>query len=274
MNFDSPRSSNNISYYRYGKGEPLLLIHGVGLCAQSWYQQIETLSESFDVIAIDLPGHGESKALATNSPDVGHYAETIANFIEHRCDGSAHIVGHSLGSLIALDLASNHEKKCRSIVAMTTIYQRSRAAKDAVQARASTLATDTITDVAMTPLLRWFPVTDPDNYAEYVDHCARWLSDAHTKHYATAYHAFANAVDLPDEAIQKIVSPVLFLTGELDPNSTPAMSNSLAQLAPAGKVTIIENARHMLQLTHASQVNHAIHDFLTQPQQRLVETTE
>lgn len=264
MNLGSLLNSNGISYYRQGEGEPLLLIHGVGLCAQSWYQQIETLSKSFDVIAIDLPGHGQSKALATDSPEVGHFAQAIANFIEEQLDGSAHIIGHSLGALIALDLACNHANTCRNMIALTTIYQRSDSAKKAVQARASTLAIDDITDVAMTPLLRWFPVSDTENYAEYVDHCARWLNDANTKHYAAAYHAFANAVDLPDQSIHEIACPALFITGELDPNSTPAMSHSLAQLIPAGKVTIIENARHMLQLTHALQVNQAIHDFLAQ----------
>lgn len=263
--------SQGLRYYRKGAGEPLLLIHGVGLCAESWYKQLDYLSQYYEVIAIDLPGHGDSDPLSSQSPDVSSYADVIVNVIHELYNCRVHIIGHSLGALIALHLASHQAEICRSLTALTSVYQRSNAASKAVQQRATTLASEKITDVAMTPLLRWFPVSDPESNAEYIDHCARWLNDANTKQYAAAYHAFANATDLADQSIKEITCPALFLTGELDPNSTPEMSNALAQLTPAGAVAIIKNARHMLQLTHASEVNHTIHEFLADQEQHTAE---
>lgn len=51
-----------VSYLEAGAGEPLVLIHGVGMNAASRYPQIEALSRYFRVIAVDMPGHGDSDA--------------------------------------------------------------------------------------------------------------------------------------------------------------------------------------------------------------------
>lgn len=53
-----------VSYPEVGEGTPLVLIHGVGMNAASWYPQIETLRRDFRVIAVDMPGHGESDAFS------------------------------------------------------------------------------------------------------------------------------------------------------------------------------------------------------------------
>ncbi len=55
-------SQMRVSYLEAGEGTPLVLIHGVGMNAESWFLQIEALSAHFGVIAVDMPGHGESEA--------------------------------------------------------------------------------------------------------------------------------------------------------------------------------------------------------------------
>ena len=54
------RIHNGIAYLETGEGEPLLLIHGVGLNAEAWGPQIDALSDTHRVIALDMPGHGGS----------------------------------------------------------------------------------------------------------------------------------------------------------------------------------------------------------------------
>jgi (E)-2-((N-methylformamido)methylene)succinate hydrolase len=61
------------SYIRSGAGEPLLLIHGVGMNATIWQPQIELLKSRYDVISIDMLGHGESR-LPPESPVLSDYA--------------------------------------------------------------------------------------------------------------------------------------------------------------------------------------------------------
>ena len=66
------KSSNNIAYYREGSGASILFIHGVGLRLESWNAQLKYLKDHFDVIAIDLPGHGESDHQTSNNINIDY----------------------------------------------------------------------------------------------------------------------------------------------------------------------------------------------------------
>ncbi|WP_461030583.1 alpha/beta fold hydrolase, partial [Streptomyces sparsus] len=100
---DRPRVS--VAYERRGSGEPLVLLHGIGHHRQAWEPVMDALAASHEVIALDLPGFGQSPAL----PDGGPYgAEALASvladvFVELDLD-RPHVVGNSLGGLIALHL--------------------------------------------------------------------------------------------------------------------------------------------------------------------------
>lgn len=57
-----PRSPSDVdlAFDRLGKGEPLVLLHGQGFSRRSWDPVLDRLSDEYDVIAVDLPGHGDS----------------------------------------------------------------------------------------------------------------------------------------------------------------------------------------------------------------------
>jgi len=59
------KSKHGIAYHKIGSGPPLVLIHGVGLRAESWGAQIAYFKSRFTVYALDLPGHGERRILST-----------------------------------------------------------------------------------------------------------------------------------------------------------------------------------------------------------------
>ncbi|RVA21968.1 alpha/beta fold hydrolase, partial [Mesorhizobium sp. M7A.F.Ca.CA.004.11.2.1] len=61
-------------FIRVGAGAPVLFIHGVGMNAAIWQPQIERMSDSFDVIAIDMLGHGQSP-LPPQNPELADYAD-------------------------------------------------------------------------------------------------------------------------------------------------------------------------------------------------------
>ena len=58
--------------------------------------------------------------------------------------------------------------------------------------------------------------------------------------------------------------PAFFMTGSLEPNSTPAMSQAMAALAPRGRVHVIETAAHMMPMTHHEEVTRALMAFATE----------
>ncbi|MFT4263894.1 MAG: alpha/beta fold hydrolase [Nocardioides sp.] len=95
-----------LAYDRAGSGEPLLLIHGIGHRRQAWAPVVDRLAEEYDVIAVDLPGHGESPAPTDPSiPVKDGIRMAFEELFEELGIGAPHVVGNSLGGLIALEMA-------------------------------------------------------------------------------------------------------------------------------------------------------------------------
>lgn len=96
-----------LAHDRAGHGDPVLLVHGITHRRQGWRTIAPLLAGEFDVIAVDLPGHGESPALpATYRGDVGPLADALEEFCAAIGVACPHVVGNSLGGLLALELAA------------------------------------------------------------------------------------------------------------------------------------------------------------------------
>jgi pimeloyl-ACP methyl ester carboxylesterase len=94
----------DIAYARAGHGDPLVLLHALGADRHSWDPVLDGLTDSFDVIAIDLPGFGESPTM-TGEPSPAALARRIGDFLTTIGVTRPHVVGNSLGGWIALELA-------------------------------------------------------------------------------------------------------------------------------------------------------------------------
>ena len=89
-------------FLRQGSGPAVVLVHGVGLQASVWEEQISTLSKHYDVIAIDMLGHGGS-SLPPSDARLSDYADQLLAVLDHMGLQQAHLVGHSMGALVALE---------------------------------------------------------------------------------------------------------------------------------------------------------------------------
>jgi pyruvate dehydrogenase E2 component (dihydrolipoamide acetyltransferase) len=98
-----------------GEGPPVVFIHGFGGDLFSWQFNQEALAESRVTYALDLPGHGGStKDLGSGHVHVGALAAAVIDFLDAKEIARAHLVGHSLGGAVALDLALNHPERVAS----------------------------------------------------------------------------------------------------------------------------------------------------------------
>jgi pyruvate dehydrogenase E2 component (dihydrolipoamide acetyltransferase) len=110
-----------IRYLALGEGEgvPIVLIHGFGGDLNNWQFNQEALAAGRPTYAIDLPGHGgSSKELGAGRVQVGALAAAVLDFLDAKDIAKAHLVGHSLGGAIALDLALNHADRVASVTAI------------------------------------------------------------------------------------------------------------------------------------------------------------
>lgn len=95
-----------LAYERCGAGEPVVLIHGIGHRRQAWSCVVDALAERYDVVLVDLPGHGDSPiGLLDSMPAKEALEAEFRLLMDHLGLESAHVVGNSLGGLVALELA-------------------------------------------------------------------------------------------------------------------------------------------------------------------------
>ena len=104
-----------ISYREAGVGDALVLLHGIGSGSASWQAQLAALADRFRVIAWDAPGYGSSDRLAPEAPDAEDYAEALSAFLDALAVADCHLVGHSLGALMACAFAHRRPERVRSL---------------------------------------------------------------------------------------------------------------------------------------------------------------
>lgn len=106
---------HDVSYRRAGDGEVVLLIHGLAGSSVTWRDVQPALATSFDVIAPDLLGHGES-AKPVGDYSLGAFASGMRDFLAVLGVTSATVVGHSFGGGVAMQLAYQHPELCDRLV--------------------------------------------------------------------------------------------------------------------------------------------------------------
>jgi pimeloyl-ACP methyl ester carboxylesterase len=95
-----------ISYERAGSGPTLVLIHGLGATKRVWKPQIERLAQERDVIALDMPGFGDSPLLPAGMPPTAvAMGAAISEFLAGLGIDQPHVAGNSLGGWVALEMA-------------------------------------------------------------------------------------------------------------------------------------------------------------------------
>ena len=98
--------SSSLAYTRSGSGAPLVLLHGIGLNRQSWNPVVPALARQFDVIAVDLPGFGDSALASPAQAGPRALAEAVAGLLAELGVTTPHLAGNSLGGWVALELAA------------------------------------------------------------------------------------------------------------------------------------------------------------------------
>ena len=94
-----------LAYDRAGAGPPLVLVHGIGLDRRCWAPVRAALERAHDVIAVDLPGFGESPPGAAE-PEIAALADAVEDLLAGLGIERPHVAGNSLGGTVALELGA------------------------------------------------------------------------------------------------------------------------------------------------------------------------
>lgn len=251
------RTAGGAAYREIGEGEPLVLVHGVGMRLEAWEPQMAVLSASHRVVALDMPGHGESAPLPAGSrlPD---FVAWLGRVLDDLGLDAVNLAGHSMGALISGGAVATFGPRIRRVALLNGVHRRSAEARAAVVRRAEEIAGGAIDFDG--PLRRWFGEGAENEPAYRLTRS--WLSGVDPAGYATAYAAFAHGDETYADAWPRVTCPALFMTGDGDPNSTPAMAAAMAEAAPQGEAAIVVGHRHMVNLTAPDEVNGRLESWL------------
>lgn len=242
-----------------GALEPrIVLLHGVGLDRSMW----ETFQGICDrpTLALDLPGHGaqpplrESQTLASLARDV----------ISRLPEGPVHLVGFSLGALIAQYAARFAPAKVLTLTSVNSVCQRTAEESEAVARRLDTAGTEFAAGVDLA-IERWFPHATTTVPVESIAAVRQVLAGNDIQSYLHSYRVFAHGDREIGPELGAITAPALAITGENDPGSTPQMSHRLGRAMPDCRVVVVPHARHMLPIENAPALADALTTLIDNP---------
>jgi len=111
----------NLFYDRLGIGEPLVLIHGLGERIEGWEFQ-RTLAEHFELIIPDLRGFGKTRAPQNQDITINAMAQDIVALLDHLSIRKAHILGFSMGGMVAQEIYKINPEKIDTLILASTLF--------------------------------------------------------------------------------------------------------------------------------------------------------
>lgn len=110
-----------LHYLSIGAGESILMLHGWPTSSYLWRNVMPELSKNNQVIALDLPGFGQSDKVLEDSFSFNYYDRIIDSFLEKLEISKVHLVVHDLGGPVGLYWATKHPEKIKSLVLLNTL---------------------------------------------------------------------------------------------------------------------------------------------------------
>ena len=260
---DDLKTPAGTCYRTSGSGDPLVMIHGVGMNKQIWKPQQEFFEAHFTVIQYDTYGHGGSPLPPNNAP-LNDYLDQLLELLNHLNISSTHLMGHSMGALITNNFTLAHPTRVNRIVPICGVYDRTPEHRERSLQTVRILKEKGPAATLDGTLKRWFEDADytiPER-AQAIEFIRSFLTSTDPVGYPRAYEYFAQHSDATAGQMHRVFNEALFITAEFDPNSTPIMSQKMAQQSQHGSALIIANERHMLPAIAPEKINPAILEFL------------
>lgn len=245
----------------YGSGEPLVLIHGWAMHSGIWRTFAQQLAQHYQVICVDLPGHGHSEKLSMFT------LEAISNHLQKILPASAcTLIGWSLGGAVALDLASRFPERVKKLVIIGSnpCFVKTPTWAGMKLATLEKFAADLKADCRGT-LLRFLSLQ------------VRGLNDyrAVFKELKTALHA----CESPETAVlqgglailqqqdlrpqlARLHCPAQVILGSHDTLVPAAVGEQMQALNPRLRLNVIEKAAHVPFLSHQAELIAVLREFM------------
>ncbi len=251
-----------ISILSAGSGELIVFLHGLGSTKENWRPQLDHFSRTHHAVAWDARGYGESDDYEGELVFERDFVSDLLSVMDLLDAGRAHLVGLSMGGIIAQCFYFSHPERVRSLVLADSFpsFQviGAVAVKGFLAARVDPLLEGaTPADLASAAAKAMLAPGAPESAYELL---LASLSNLRIESYVKAARALA-----AQEAIGKledIVVPTLVLTGELDLLAPVSLAREMSEKIPGSELAIIPEAGHISNLERPEEFNRVVSRFV------------
>jgi pimeloyl-ACP methyl ester carboxylesterase len=247
------------TFYVFNKKEqsvPIVFVHGVGLTYEIWQPQLDFFKD-YSNLSYDILGHGKS-SLTKQNISFDDFSDQLIQLINELKIEKIHLVGFSIGSLIARNFATRYGDRLRSLILLGSIYKRSEQQQKIVNERFDQAKKEL--KLSRQALKRWFSDKYLENNPDTYEKISSILSGNNMTNFLKVYELFVRHKN--DEDFEKIKTKTLVMTGEHDIGSTIEMSQKLNNLIMNSELKIIKEGKHLCGIECADEVNLTIKNFI------------
>jgi 3-oxoadipate enol-lactonase len=262
-----------LCYQILGKeeGYPVLLIHGFGVKKEVWMAQVGDLSQHFKVISFDNRGAGKSTRPSGTTMEM--FADDTKNFLDYLKIEKAHVMGWSLGGMIAQNFILKYPEKVNKLVLICTvpgypteegpeIYKKMRLHELEIGPEKAFWETARANfhakyrrEMEKDPKKKFFGIWSPEDFIKMTSTDPATSQDIINQTEALKTHkTFAR--------LKEIKSPTLLISASHDRLTPKITMEQMHQEIPNSTFVLIENSGHFAPMTRTPEVNKAILDFL------------
>ncbi len=227
----------------------IFFIHGSGGDHSLWSFQYAKLHKDFNIVGVDLPGHGGSEGKGES--DIKEYTKWMKKILDALCLPNAVLVGHSLGAAIALKFAADFAPMIKGVVAVggglkmpvnPSIFELLKTAPET--------AFDLMCKFSLAK----------ENRAVFTEPLKKSMATANIE---ALYNDLAacDKMDLTQD-VKKIRLPTLILCGTEDKMTPPGLSEQITASVSDARLCLIEGAGHMVMMEKAQEFNEALNSFV------------
>jgi 3-oxoadipate enol-lactonase len=242
-----------------GEGPPIVFVHGLGATSNVWHAQRMILSKQYRVITYDRSGAGRSdKARAGYSIDA--WTDELAGLLDHLAIPAAVVVGHSLGSMIALRFAGKHADRTNALVLAGGEAELGLVEKRALTERARAIESHGLRAVVDS----WLTAVLSAATREANPALAGMVREMFLAYDAKSYalHCLALRDGNVHGDLASILCPTLLMLGDQDLVTPLSWQRQIAASIADSRIRIVPNTAHMTMLESPAVFNTVLLEFL------------
>lgn len=231
-----------LAHDRTGDGDTtFVLLHSLALDRSVWDAVVAELSPRHTVIALDLPGHGESPAGSVTS--IEDMADEVAMTIEATCDAPVIVMGLSLGGCVAQAVAIRHPALIKGLGLIDTTAWYGETAMSDWEGRAQKAATEGFDSLAEFQLARWFSPSFRTQETTIGERLLDVFRRNRVEDYVMTCRAMG-AMDLRDR-LPSVSVPTMIFVGADDPATPPPHAEAMRAALPDASLHVQPDCSHL-----------------------------